>query len=89
MSITNPVRKSLLNREITLGSWIQIGPYPALAEILGNVGYDWLGIDCKKHFDIDAEGFTLRLERIWRFFSRQLEPLWRQREKRWNLDEQN
>jgi 2-dehydro-3-deoxyglucarate aldolase len=57
MSITNKVRKALLNREVILGSWIQIGPYPALAEILANAGYDWLGIDCE-HSDIDVEGFT-------------------------------
>lgn len=57
MSITNPVRLALLNREPTFGSWLQIGPYPALAEILANAGYDWLGIDCE-HSDIDVEGFT-------------------------------
>ena len=57
MNITNPVRKALLERTPTLGSWLQIGPYPALAEILANAGYDWLGVDCE-HSEIDVEGFT-------------------------------
>ena len=75
MNITNPVRKALLERTPTFGSWIQIGPYPALAEILANAGYDWLGVDCE-HSDIDIEGFTalargmygrgaLPLARVW------------------------
>ncbi len=53
----NPIRKALLERTPTFGSWLQIGPYPALAEILANAGYDWLGVDCE-HSDIDVEGFT-------------------------------
>ena len=57
MSVTNPVRKALLERKATFGSWIQIGPYSALAEILSNVGFDWLSVDCE-HSDIDVEGFT-------------------------------
>ncbi|MBU8902456.1 MAG: hypothetical protein KOO69_06930 [Victivallales bacterium] len=57
MNINNKIRKALLNCEITIGSWIQTGPYPAIAEILANAGYDWLGIDCE-HSDIDVEGFT-------------------------------
>ncbi|MEN8256138.1 MAG: aldolase/citrate lyase family protein, partial [Verrucomicrobiota bacterium] len=52
----NPVRKALLERKITLGSWIQIG-HPAVAEILANDGFDWLAADCE-HTDIDVEGFT-------------------------------
>ena len=57
MTVINKVRQALLERKVTLGSWIQIGPYPALAEILANAGYDWLGVDCE-HSDIDVEGFT-------------------------------
>mgnify|MGYP000495307562 CR=1 FL=1 len=57
MSITNPIRKALIDRTPTFGSWLQIGPYPALAEILANAGYDWLGVDCE-HSEIDVEGFT-------------------------------
>lgn len=55
--INNPIRKALLERTPTFGSWLQIGPYPAVAEILANAGYDWLGVDCE-HSDIDVEGFT-------------------------------
>ncbi len=57
MNITNPIRKALLERTPALGSWIQIGPYPALSEILANAGFDWLGIDCE-HSEIDVEGVT-------------------------------
>ena len=55
--MNNPIRKALLERIPTFGSWLQIGPYPAVAEILANAGYDWLGVDCE-HSDIDVEGFT-------------------------------
>lgn len=51
------IRKALLNRETTIGSWIQLGAYPAVAEILAEAGYRWLGIDCE-HSDIDVQGFT-------------------------------
>ncbi len=47
----NPCRRALLERRITLGSWIQIG-HPASAEILANAGYEWVGIDCE-HTEID------------------------------------
>ncbi len=57
MSITNPIRKALLERTPVFGSWLQIGPYPAVAEILSNIGFDWLGVDCE-HSEIDVEGFT-------------------------------
>lgn len=57
MTTANKVKQALLCRKVTLGSWIQIGPYPALAEIIANAGYDWIGIDCE-HSDIDVEGFT-------------------------------
>ena len=52
----NKVKKALLNREITIGTWIQIN-HPVIAEILGNCGYDWVAADCE-HTDIDIEGFT-------------------------------
>ncbi len=50
------VRTALLNRQITVGSWIQIG-HPAVAEILSEVGFEWIAIDCE-HADIDIRGFT-------------------------------
>lgn len=57
MSAMNPVRQALLARDVTFGTWLQLGPDPALAEILANAGYDWLAVDCE-HSDIDIEGFT-------------------------------
>jgi 2-keto-3-deoxy-L-rhamnonate aldolase RhmA len=57
MSMTNKVKKALINRQVTLGSWIQIGACPGIAEILANAGYDWLAVDCE-HSDIDVEGFS-------------------------------
>ena len=55
--INNPVKKALLERQVTFGSWLQLGPYPGVAEVLANAGYDWLAIDCE-HSDIDIEGFS-------------------------------
>ena len=52
----NPVRKDLLERKITLGTWIQIG-HPAVSEILANTGFDWIAADCE-HTDIDIECFS-------------------------------
>ena len=50
------VRKALLERQVTIGTWIQIG-HPAIAEILSNIGFDWIAADCE-HTDIDVEGFS-------------------------------
>ena len=55
--INNPVKKALLERTLSVGSWIQLGPYPGVAEVLANAGYDWLAVDCE-HSDIDIEGFS-------------------------------
>jgi len=54
--VGNTVRKALIERKLTIGSWIQIGP-PAVAEILANAGFDWIAADCE-HTDIDIKGFT-------------------------------
>lgn len=54
--IMNKVRKALLNRELTVGSWIQTGS-PAAAEIIANAGYDWIGVDCE-HSDIHINEFA-------------------------------
>lgn len=40
------VRRKLLDREPTIGTWIQIG-HPAVAEILGNLEFDWIAADCE------------------------------------------
>ncbi len=38
------LKSRLLNRELTIGSWITIGN-PIIAEIMAKSGYDWLTID--------------------------------------------
>lgn len=50
------VRQALLERRLTLGTWIQIG-HPAVAEILAETGFDWIGIDME-HTDIDNAAFA-------------------------------
>lgn len=40
------IRSALKSRTMTVGSWLQLGS-AAAAEILANVGFDWLGIDCE------------------------------------------
>jgi len=50
------VRDALRKREVTLGSWIQIG-HPAVAEIMAQAGYDWIAADCE-HTEIDVAGFA-------------------------------
>ena len=56
MTIQNPVKRALLERKVTLGTWIQLG-HPAIAEILGNAGFDWIAADCE-HTDIGIQGYT-------------------------------
>lgn len=51
--MTNKLRRALLQREVTLGSWIQIG-HPATAEILARAGFDWVCVDLE-HGAIDLE----------------------------------
>ena len=53
----NKVKRALENCEPTFGSWLQIGAYPAIAEILAIAGFEWLAVDCE-HSDIAVEGFT-------------------------------
>lgn len=38
------IKEKLKNGKVTIGSWIQI-PSPAIAEIMGFSGYDWIAID--------------------------------------------
>ena len=52
----NKVKQALLERKISIGTWIQIN-HPVVAEILGNCDYDWIAVDCE-HTDIDVEGFA-------------------------------
>lgn len=48
---SNSFRQALLERRVTVGSWIQISN-PTSAEILARAGFEWLGIDIE-HTDID------------------------------------
>ena len=52
----NPVRRALLERRVTLGTWIQIG-HPAVGEVLANAGFDWIAADME-HTDIDNTQFA-------------------------------
>ena len=52
----NDVRRALLERRVSVGSWIQLG-YPGIAEVLSNVGFDWIAVDCE-HTDIGVDKFT-------------------------------
>lgn len=49
----NRLRRALLERQVTLGSWIQIG-HPACAEVLARAGFDWVCVDLE-HGAIDLE----------------------------------
>ncbi|OHB48095.1 MAG: hypothetical protein A2Y10_17450 [Planctomycetes bacterium GWF2_41_51] len=52
----NKVRKALLEKRITIGTWVQIGN-AVVGEIFGNAGFDWVAVDAE-HTDIDIQGFT-------------------------------
>jgi 2-dehydro-3-deoxyglucarate aldolase len=52
----NKLRKSLLTKELSIGTWIQIG-HPACAEILARTGYDWVCVDLE-HGAIGIETMT-------------------------------
>lgn len=52
----NKLRSALLNREVTLGAWMQIG-HPAVAEIFARAGFDWVCVDLE-HGAIDLETTT-------------------------------
>jgi 2-keto-3-deoxy-L-rhamnonate aldolase RhmA len=54
--IENTFRKALLERRVTIGSWIQINNATS-AEILASAGYEWLGIDIE-HTDIDISSLA-------------------------------
>ncbi len=52
----NKLRHALLERQVTLGSWIQIG-HPVCAEVMARAGFDWLCVDLE-HGAIDLETTT-------------------------------
>ena len=49
------LRRKLQNREVSIGTWIQIG-HPTVAEILGELDFDWIAADCE-HTDITIREF--------------------------------
>jgi 2-keto-3-deoxy-L-rhamnonate aldolase RhmA len=51
-----PFRKALVQRQVTIGTWLQINNATA-AEVLANAGYDWIAIDIE-HTDIDITSLT-------------------------------
>jgi len=54
--VKNTLRKALLGRELSPGTWLQIG-HPASAEILARAGFDWVCVDLE-HGGIDIETMT-------------------------------
>ena len=56
MSSKNPVRQALLERRLTLGTWIQAG-HPVVSEVLAEAGFDWIAADME-HTDIDNASFA-------------------------------
>lgn len=61
----NKLRKALLDREVALGAWIQIG-HPACAEIFARAGFDWVCVDLE-HGAIDLETMTNIFRTVERF----------------------
>jgi len=56
MQNERPLRQRLLDLEVTIGTWIQAG-HPTVAEVLADVGFDWIAADCE-HTDIGVSEFT-------------------------------
>ena len=54
--IDSAFRKALLQRRVTIGTWLQINNATA-AEVLANAGYEWIVIDIE-HTDIDITSLT-------------------------------
>jgi len=54
--MNNKLRQALLNRDVSLGAWMQIG-HPACAEIFARAGFDWVCVDLE-HGAIDLESMT-------------------------------
>lgn len=50
------VRKALLERRVSFGTWMQVG-HPAVAEVLSETGFEWIAADME-HTDIDNAAFA-------------------------------
>ncbi len=49
--VPNPLKHSLRNNSLTVGSWVTIG-HPSIVEIMARAGFDWLAVDME-HSVID------------------------------------
>lgn len=56
-------RQALLARDTVIGTWLQINN-PTAAEVLANVGFDWIAIDIE-HTDIDITSLTTLLRGMY------------------------
>jgi 2-keto-3-deoxy-L-rhamnonate aldolase RhmA len=56
-------RQALLERRVTLGTWLQINNATA-AEVLSNAGYDWIAVDIE-HTDIDDASLVALLRGMY------------------------
>jgi len=56
-------RKALLERRVTIGTWLQINS-PTAAEVLAHAGYEWIAIDIE-HTDIDIVSLTALLRGMY------------------------
>lgn len=55
-NMENKLKKSLLSKELSMGTWMQIG-HPAVAEVLAASGFSWICVDLE-HGAIDLESTT-------------------------------
>ena len=59
----NAVRQALLERKLTLGTWIQTSS-PTSAEILAEQGFAWIAVDCE-HTDAHIAEFTATIRGMY------------------------
>ena len=63
--LSGTVKKALLDRELSVGSWLQSSS-PVMAEIMARSGFSWLAADCE-HGDVDLQGFANQARAISQF----------------------
>jgi 4-hydroxy-2-oxoheptanedioate aldolase len=59
-NVKNPVKRKLREGGCSIGSWITIAS-PTIAELMGNIGFEWLGIDCE-HAAIGLESTQVLMQ---------------------------
>jgi len=55
-TMTNPVKKKLLEGKVSFGSWILAGN-PVIAEVMAQAGFDWIAADME-HSEMDVKAFA-------------------------------